>query len=151
VNQVRVFRELSSESGSILPLIMGGCALALAITLGVTTATSLYVERKRLLALADGAALAAAQSFDIGLPPRASSAGILLPQLSNRSVAAGASTFVAGVPVVSLHRAHIAEASTADGRTAHIRVQTTWRPPFVSFFFAWEISLEAESSARAVR
>ncbi|MDO9591011.1 MAG: pilus assembly protein TadG-related protein, partial [Microcella sp.] len=51
------------DRGSILPLIAGFGALALAVVLLVSAATSLYLDRTRLFTLADGAALAAAESF----------------------------------------------------------------------------------------
>ena len=56
-------RRLGDEDGSILPLIFGFFAIALAVVLIVTAATSLYLERSRLYTLADGAALAGADSF----------------------------------------------------------------------------------------
>ena len=57
--------RLRDEDGSILPLICFYSALALLVTLLVASATSLYLERKRLFTLADGAALVGAESFDL--------------------------------------------------------------------------------------
>ena len=137
------------DDGSILPLIIGGCALALALILGVSTATSLYVERKRLLTIADGAALVAAQSFDVSLVPQASSSG-LQPVLSSATVAAGARRYFDSVPAASLHGATHVAASTPESRTAVIRVRADWLPPVISYFFPRGFPLEAESSARSI-
>ncbi|MEO5920555.1 MAG: pilus assembly protein TadG-related protein, partial [Pseudolysinimonas sp.] len=57
--------SLRDEHGSTLPLICFYGALALLVTLIVASATSLYLERKRLFTLADGAALVGAESFEL--------------------------------------------------------------------------------------
>lgn len=138
-----------SDEGSILPLIIGACALALALILGVSTATSLYVERKRLLSIADGAALVAAQSFDHTLPLLTSPSGST-PQLSRTSVIAGASSYFTSLSSASLHEARLVSATTADARTAFITVQAQWQPPVISYFFPNGFPLEATSSARSI-
>lgn len=143
-------RRFASDQGSILPLIIGGCALALALALGVSTATSLYLERKRLLTIADGAALVAAQSFDLSLPPTPGAGGTLTPRLSAASVNAGASKYFASLTASTRHGATIAGVSSPDARTAVVRVRATWQPPVVSFFFPKGFAIEAESSARSV-
>ena len=48
-------RLAARDEGSILPLILVYGMLGLALTLVVASATSLYLERKRLFTLADGA------------------------------------------------------------------------------------------------
>ncbi len=53
------------DRGSILPLVILYGILALALVLIVTAATSLYLEKKRLFTLADGAALVGAESFSL--------------------------------------------------------------------------------------
>ena len=47
-----------AEEGSILPLAIFYGVLCIAVVLLVSSATSLYLERERLFALADGAAIA---------------------------------------------------------------------------------------------
>ena len=51
-----MIRSLASDRGSIMPLTVFFAFLSLALILVVVAATSLYVERKRLFTLADGAA-----------------------------------------------------------------------------------------------
>jgi len=53
------------DEGSIVPLVAGLGALCLALVLVVVSATSLYLERKRLFTFADTTALAAAEAFDL--------------------------------------------------------------------------------------
>ena len=48
----------------MLPLFGGAVILGLVIIFGISAATSLLIERQRLFALADSAALAGAESFD---------------------------------------------------------------------------------------
>ncbi|RII87142.1 hypothetical protein DZF98_16065, partial [Clavibacter californiensis] len=55
----------AEDEGSILPLVIASCALGLAVILMVSAASSLYLERARLFSLADAAALAGAESFDV--------------------------------------------------------------------------------------
>lgn len=141
--------SVHSDQGSILPLVIGCCVLALALILGVASATSLYVERKRLLAVADGAALVAAQSFDLSLAPQAIGSG-LQPVLSSATVVAGARRYFDSVPAATLHGATLVAASTPDARTAVIRVRAAWLPPVISYFLPKGFPLEVESSARSI-
>ena len=60
-----MIRTLASDRGSIMPLTVFFAFLSLALILVVVAATSLYVERKRLFTLADGAALVGAEAFTI--------------------------------------------------------------------------------------
>src|SRR5690606_2009260 len=53
------------ERGSVLPLVAGYAALGLAVTLVAINALSLFVAQKRVDALADAAALAASDGFEI--------------------------------------------------------------------------------------
>ena len=55
----RVRAALAADEGSTLPLVIFFGFLGLLVVLLVTAATSLYLEKKRLFTLADGAALVA--------------------------------------------------------------------------------------------
>jgi len=90
-------------------LFGGAVVLCLVIILGISAATSLLIERQRLFALADSAALAGAESFD---PARLSLApsGIQAPLDSSR-VAAAVRNFLsradsAGLDSLALEAAH---------------------------------------------
>jgi hypothetical protein len=142
--------KIREDSGSILPLIIGGCALALALILGVSSATSLYLERKRLLTIADGAALVAAQAFDTTGLPALSATGLPTPVLSRASVSAGAKLYFANLAPQSAHAVTLVAADSPDARTATVRVRGLWHPPVISFFFPSGFALEASASARSV-
>lgn len=139
--------SLGREDGSILPLILGMVALCLALVIGVSDATSLYQERKRLYTLADGAALVGAASFDAAhtisrMNPH--------PVLSNASVADGVATYLSHVPLAQRYGARVVSALTHDGRTAAVHLQTSWRPPVVSVFFPAGFALDVTARAREV-
>ena len=137
------------DRGSIMPLLIGGCALALALVLGVTTATSLYLERKRLLSVADGAALVAAESFDYTSVPSFDAGGRVHPTVTSATVTAGARDYFATLPPGSSYGATLISATTPDAHTAVVRVRAFWQPPLLSHFFPTGFALEVESSARA--
>lgn len=122
----------------------------MALILGVASATSLYVERKRLLTIADGAALVAAQSFDLTLPAKPVATGALTPVLSPASVALGARNYMTTLGTSTAHPVTLVSATTPDARTAVVRVKSTWQPPVVSFFFPKGFAIEAEASARTM-
>ncbi|WP_308465271.1 pilus assembly protein TadG-related protein [Rathayibacter soli] len=148
-------RRLRDEEGSILPLTMFYGVLCLVLILLVVAATSLYLERKRLFTLADGAALAGAESFS--LEEIATAGG--LPQLSLNDVAVRsaaqdylshrAAQFSPGAtqPFDALA---LVEAHSADGRSATVRLAATWHPPVVSLLVPDGIRLEVTSVARSV-
>ncbi|TFD29087.1 hypothetical protein E3T49_11095 [Cryobacterium cryoconiti] len=79
------------DDGSTLILTIFYGFLAMVLILIVVAATSLYLERKRLLTLADGAALAGAEAFNLGEVTVAGdgSGGVLRPALSSAEVWAG--------------------------------------------------------------
>ncbi|PJJ62380.1 pilus assembly protein TadG-related protein [Compostimonas suwonensis] len=135
------------EEGSTLPLVIAFTALCIAVILAVTAATSLYLERKRLFTLADGAALAAAESFGLD-DVRTGGAGVLV-QLRSDEVARVASEFVA-LQDSAVEGLTIVRAETVDGRSATVELAALWRPPVVSIFLPEGVPLSATSVARAV-
>lgn len=106
------------ERGSILPLTIFYGFLSLVLILLVVAATSLYLERKRLFTLADGAALVGAEAFeldDVTLThegPRAS--------LVSADVAAAASGYLATAPTSGFESLTLERAETVDGRSATV-------------------------------
>ena len=142
---------LTDERGSILPLLIGSCVLALALIFGVISATSLYVERKRLFSLADGAALVAAESYDLSAVPRLAANGLPELTLSGASVLAGAQTYLANTASDDVHQVQLLSATTPDARTAVIRLRAPWHPPVLSYFFPAGFPLEVEAQARTIR
>jgi hypothetical protein len=140
---------VSDEQGSILPLVFGFFAIALALVLVVTAATSLYLERSRLYTLADGAALAGADSF---APDAATldADGAVRPQLDGERVRAAASDYLKAATTTRHTPVTLVTAGSPDGRSARVRLAENWRPPLFSVVVPHGVHLEVEGSARPV-
>jgi hypothetical protein len=140
----------SDEEGSTLILIIFSAGLALALILGVGAATSLYLERKRLFTLADGAALAASESFDLAAVTVEGNEGLVIPALTNSGVTLAAQQYISSVDVDHLDGLELSRSVTTDGRSATVELTSYWRPPVVSLFFPDGIRLDVEATARSV-
>lgn len=60
----RVSRRLRDDTGQISVLVIGYCTIAIALLMVVASASAVHLERKRLLEVADAAALDAADALD---------------------------------------------------------------------------------------
>lgn len=137
------------DAGQITVMILGYVALALLVTTVVVGISTVYLEHKRLLSLADGAALAAADSYSLGAvgtkdgPPSATLNGARV-----RSVAAD---FVARSPgALRFQGLAVAPATgTPDGATAVVILTAVVRPPVANFLVPDGIPIEASSTARS--
>ena len=137
------------DRGSILPLIAGFGTLALAVVLLVSAATSLYLERARLFTLADGAALAAAESFDLA-SVRPTPEGELRPRLTDPQVAAAAADYLTQAPSTRLKGLRLVAASTPDGLSARVTLAAVWAPPVLSVLVPQGIPLQVTATSRSV-
>jgi len=144
---MRLAKLARDDRGSVLLLIIGMTALSLAVIIGVLAASCLYLERKRLFTIADGAALAAAQGFDISLPPTASAPR---PRLSNASITAATRIYLGRANAIAHNPAQLISAATPDERTAVVTLQSIWRPPVVSMFLPAGMAITVSASARAM-
>jgi hypothetical protein len=144
----RMRAALAADDGSTLPLVAFFGMLGLVVVLIVTAATSLYLEKKRLFTVADGAALVGAEAFELDAVsftpdgPR--------PLLESDDVAAAAAAYLAGNPAPDLDGLVIEQAFTADGRSATITVASVWHPPVVTHFVPDGLRIEATATARSV-
>jgi hypothetical protein len=140
--------RLTDDDGSTMPLVAGFGALALALVLVAAAASSLYLERKQLFTLADGAALVGAEAFDLADVTVASGRpeALLEPADVRRDVAA----FLAGTPNGGFEGLALEEATTRDGETATVTLSAIWRPPIVTVFFPEGLRIETTATARAV-
>ncbi len=131
-----------------MPLVAGFGALALALVLVAAAASSLYLERKQLFTLADGAALVGAEAFDLADVSVASGRpeALLEPGDVRRDVAA----FLAGTPNGGFEGLVLEEATTRDGESATVTLSSIWRPPLVTVFFPEGWRIETTATARAV-
>jgi hypothetical protein len=143
-----MLRRLREEDGSTMPLVAGFGALALALVLVAAAASSLYLERKQLFTLADGAALVGAEAFDLAdVTVTAGRPEVLLkPADVHRDVAA----FLATTPNGGFEQLVLEEATTRDGETASVTLSAVWRPPIVTVFFPEGMRIQTTATARAV-
>jgi uncharacterized membrane protein len=143
---VRNLRE--NEDGSTLLLTIFYGFLALLVVLIVVAATSLYLERKKLFTLADGAALAGAESF--ALDAVAIDAGDLRAALTSSEVHAAAADYLAAAPQPGVEDLVLIRADTIDGQSATVTVQAWWRPPVLTLFVPDGLPLQVSAVARSV-
>jgi hypothetical protein len=142
-------RRVADDTGSVLPLVVFYAFLCVVLVLLVSAITSLYLERERLYALADGASLAGAESYDLGSTVAVVD-GHPRPVLETAAVRAAVDDFL-GTPVASGFDAlAVEEAGTADGRSASVRLSAVWHPPVVSILVPAGVRIGVVSTARSV-
>lgn len=118
-----------AEEGRIGLLLLGLLVVLLSLALVIAGASSMYLERKRLLALADAAAAHAASALDAEAYYRGQPGDV---PLTDASVRTAAEAFVAGAPPLLRERltgVHVGEPTgTPDGRTARVTLTARVRP-----------------------
>jgi hypothetical protein len=140
--------DLESDEGSTLVLTIFYGFLGLVLILLVVAATSLYLERKRLFTLADGAALVGAEAFELA-DVVATPAGHR-PVLDSGRVAAAVDGYLAGNPIADFEALAIERADSADGHSATVTLSAYWRPPVVSLLVPEGLRIEVTAIARSV-
>lgn len=138
---------MKRDDGSTLVLTIFYGFLSLVLILLVVAATSLYLERKRLFTLADGAALVGAEAFaldDVRL-----TAGGYRPTLETVDVAAAVDGYMAGT-TTDFESLAIERAETVDGRSATVALSAYWRPPVLSLLMPQGFRIEVTAVARSV-
>ena len=141
-------RRLQGEEGSTLLLTIFYGFLALLVVLIVVASTSLYLERKKLFTLADGAALAGAESFP--LDAVAVDAGEVRAALTSPEIRAAATAYLAAAPHPGIENLVITRADTVDGQSATVTLQAWWRPPVLTLFVPDGLPVEVTAVARSV-
>ena len=138
---------MRDDEGSTLLLTIFYGVLSLVLVLLVVAASSLYLERKRLFTLADGAALVGAEAFDltaVSLTPSGPR-----PILESPDVAAAVTSYIATTPS-DFQSLRIDRAETVDGRSATVTLSAHWTPPVVSLLVPEGIPIEVTAVARSV-
>lgn len=137
------------DTGQLMVLIIGFVLLALLLATVVAAASSVYIEHKKLLSLADGASVAAADSFTLGqLQTVGGSPTAILTGARVRSAAvefldrSSASTRISGLAVGP-------GTGSPDGSTAVVVLSAAVHPPVVNFLVPDGIRIEATSTARS--
>ncbi|MGN6326863.1 pilus assembly protein TadG-related protein [Pseudolysinimonas sp.] len=141
-------RTRRGDNGSTLPLILVFGMLALVLVLVVAAATDLYLARKRLFTLADGAALVGAESFRLD-EVRSGPEGVR-PALSSDEVRAAVTDYLADEPIDGFDGLRLEAATTPDGRSAAVTLSAEWRPPVPVPFVPGDVRIETTATARAV-
>lgn len=136
-----------NDEGSTLLLTIFYGFLSLVLVLLVVAASSLYLERKRLFTLADGAALVGAEAFDLREVTVTPSGP--RPTLQSEDVAAAVSSYVTSTPN-GFDALRILRAETVDGRSATVTLSARWTPPVVSLLVPEGFPIEVTALARSV-
>jgi len=135
------------QRGSMLPLMAGLLALVLTISLGVSALATLTLERHRLQALAETIALRSAESFDPAFLSLQS--GKVFAPLTESTI-----RDVARETLRSTSHLHdelvLRVATTTDGQSAEITLQSTWRPPVLTEFVPASLPVRASARAQAI-
>ncbi|MET3368844.1 UNVERIFIED_CONTAM: putative membrane protein [Jeotgalibacillus campisalis] len=136
------------EDGQISVLILGFVLLSLLLASVVMGASAMYLERKKLLSLADGAALAAADSFTVG-----DTGGSSTPATSlvDARVVAATGSYLDASNAFSRHDQLAVAAGTGSepGGTAVVVLTAVAHPPVISFLLPEGVLIEARSTARS--
>lgn len=138
----------SSDEGSTVPLTIFYGVLCLVVVLIAVAVTSLYLERKRLFTLADGAALAAAESFELSsvvLTPDG-----VRPVLSSVAAERAAELYLTEAGSGALDGLHIERAESVDERSATVTLSAWWKPPVLTLVVPDGIRIEVTAVARSV-
>ena len=139
---------MKNDEGSTLLLTIFYGFLSLVLVLLVVAASSLYLERKRLFTLADGAALVGAEAFDLSDVQVTPDGPSLV--LDSADVVAAVRSYVASAPTADFESLSIDSAGTADGRSATVSLSSYWRPPLVSLLVPEGFRIEVTARARSV-
>lgn len=135
------------EEGAALPLIIGLFTIALGFVVVAAAATSLHLERLRLLTVADGAALAGAESFRVADVSVRGDA--VVPELSSSAIRSAVDDYVAGADEGDLESLGVVDARTSDGRSATVQLRAVWRPPILSPLLPDGLPVAVTSTAAA--
>jgi hypothetical protein len=126
-------------------MVIFAVVLALGVLLGTVSASSLYLERKRLFLVADGAALAASQNFALDSVVVDGAAHTLTYRLTAQDVVSASRALLS---LAGAEGIRLVGATSPDGVTAIVRMASTWHPPLLGIFFTSGIPLEVTAQAR---
>lgn len=142
-------RILDDEAGQVSVLIIGYLLVSLLVVTVVMAVSAVYIGHKKLLSVADGAALAAADSFSIDVV--SGRAAVPLPSLSRPAVQAATEAYVQRTGADGRFNALSIDPATGapDGRTARVVLTAVVHPPVVSILVPAGIPITAVADARS--
>lgn len=139
----------TADRGSILPLTLAFFALALTVILLASLAASLYLERKKLFTLADGASLVAAESFSLD-SLQLGGDGTARPLLNDTEVRAAALGYLQRLAPSEAEFWQLEYAGTPDGLSAVVELSGYWRPDIITFFVPEGVKITVIAKARSI-
>lgn len=145
----RVASGRADDEGSTLLLTIFYGVLALAIVLVVIAASSLYLERKRLFSLADGAALAAAEAWRLD-EVRIDGDALRFELDDGRLVDEARDYLADASPAATEGAVELVRAASDDAQSATVTLRTTWHAPFSTEFLPVSVPIEVTATARSV-
>ncbi len=142
-------RAPRGDDGQIMLLSIAYGMLALLLVSVIVSATAVHLQRKELLALADLAALEAADALDTDA--NYADAADPLPHLTSDGVRASVEAYLAEAPDAQRFTdLTVVEATTPDGRTARVTLRAVAHVPLVDVVTAaWSHGLELRVTSRA--
>lgn len=139
--------RVDPEQGSTLPLILVFFLVAAGLIVVVGAATGLHLERLRLLTIADGAALAGAESF--GLDDVQVDGSRVTPALRADAVDRAVGAYLADASTAQFAGFRVDAATTSDGLSATVQLSATWHPPIAGDLVPISLPIAVRSDARA--
>lgn len=129
-------------------LLIGYVLLTLLVVTVVAAVGSVYLGHKKLLSMADSAALAAADTFVLNGGSTSSDPGTLL---NNQGVRSAAESYLSSAAQPEMLHSIVLDAKTGapDGHTAQVSLTAVVRPMFIIFLIPDGIPIEVTSTARA--
>lgn len=140
-----------AERGQVTLLILGFAVIAMLLIMGTVVVTSAQLQRMRLLDVADGAALDAADSLDVAAYDRGLADAVAV---NNQTVATTAQRYLASRPKPPgmLDWQVAPGTGSPDGETAVVRLVGSADVPVVGGLFrrlGGAVTITVESRARA--
>lgn len=146
IGRVRA-RLAGDEHGSTLLLTIFYGFLGISIVLVVASATTLYLERKRLFTVADGAALAGAEAW--ALDSVQVDGDRLAIELDDGDVRRAAVEYLADT-ASDLDDVVLVRAASDDGRSATVTLRSVWQAPIHTGLMPVAVPIEVTVTARSV-
>ena len=141
----------TGEDGQVGVLIIGYLLISLLVVTVVLAVSAVYIEHKKLLSAADGAALAAADGYSITIGGGGQGGTTPLPTLQDSGVEESVARYLAATGAGTRFEQLTVDPATGapDGRTARVVLTAAVRPPIVNFLVPDGIPIVAQSDARA--
>lgn len=128
-------------------LLLGYTVIALMLIAVLAAASSLYLAERRLVALADAAALTAAEHYDLSSAQLRD--GRVEVQLDDANVDESVRHYIGQIDSTHFLSLEVVRAESHDGKSVEVELRAMWSPPIVSELLPELVELRASSSARA--